>query len=160
MQKLTGLTIDYPVVVDFAAVRKLTELVGGVDVIVDETTYDESRFLPANSRYPTTRCYYQGRPKNCVTFKKGQLHLDGELAEYYVRQRKGLKQGDLDRAKRQQQYLRALMAKAASAGMLTNPKRFDELVVTVASALTVDRGCRCRASRSRSRGSARPTSSS
>jgi len=139
VQKLTGLTIDYPVVVDFAAVRKLTDLVGGVDVIVDETSYDESRFVAANSRFPTTKCFYKGEPKNCLTFKKGKLHLDGELAEYYVRQRKGLKQGDLDRAKRQQQYLRALMAKAVSGGMLTNPKKFDELVVTIAGALTVDK---------------------
>ena len=138
VQRLTGLTIDYPVVVDFSAVRKLTDLVGGVDVVVDETSYDESRFMPANTRFPTTKCYYKGIARNCLTFKKGQLHLDGELAEYYVRQRKGLKEGDLDRAKRQQQYLRALMAKAVDGGMLTNPKKFDELVITVAEALTVD----------------------
>lgn len=138
VQLLTGLTIDYPVVVDFAAVRKLTDLVGGVDVVIDKTSVDESRFLPANSKYPTTKCYYKGVARNCLTFKQGQLRLDGQLAEYYVRQRKNLAEGDLDRAKRQQQFLRALMSKAVSGGMLANPKKFDELVVTIARSLTVD----------------------
>jgi LCP family protein required for cell wall assembly len=138
VQNLTGLKIDYPVIVDFAAVRQLTDLVGGVDVVVDQTSYDESRFMAANTKYPTTKCFYNGAPKRCLTFNKGPLHLDGELAEYYVRQRKGLPGGDFDRAKRQQQFLRALMTKAVSNGSLTDLGKFDKLVRTVAGALTVD----------------------
>ncbi len=139
VQMLTGIKVDYPVIVDFAAIRKLTDLVGGVDVVVDETSYDESRFMAADTKYPTTKCFYGGVARRCLTFNKGPLHLDGELAEYYVRQRKGLPNGDFDRAKRQQQFLRALMTKAASSGSLTDIGKFDELVRTVAGALTVDK---------------------
>jgi LCP family protein required for cell wall assembly len=140
INRFTGLTIDYPVIVNFNAIRKITNLVGGVDVVVDKTSYDEYRFLPANTKLPWTPCRdTHGRRQRCLTFKAGPLHLDGQLAEYYVRQRTGLPNGDLDRAKRQQQFMRALMSKAASGGMLTNPKKFDELVIAIASSLTVDK---------------------
>ncbi len=140
LNNFTGSKIDYPVIVDFSAVRKITDLVGGVDVVVDKESYDEYRFMPANTKYPTTPCLdTRGRKQRCLTFKAGPLHLEGQLAEYYVRQRTGLPNGDLDRAKRQQQFLRALMSKAASGDMLTNPVRFDELVRTIGGAITVDK---------------------
>jgi len=139
LNHFTGHKIDYPVLVDFSAVREITDLVGGVDVVIDRTSYDGYRFLPANTRYPTTPCRdTQGRKRNCLVFRKGPLHLDGQLAEYYVRQRAGLANGDLDRVKRQQQFLRALLAKAASANLLTNPRRFNDFVTMVGAALTVD----------------------
>lgn len=111
------ITIDYPIIVDFNAIRTITDLVGGVDVVVDETTTDDYRN---------------------ITFKKGPLHLDGQMAEYYVRQRTNLPGGDLGRAQRQQQYLRALATKITSGGILTDPVKFDKFVKTAANSLTVD----------------------
>jgi LCP family protein required for cell wall assembly len=139
VNNLTGMKIDYPIIIDFSAIRKITNLVGGVDVIVDKTTVDTSRFMAKGTKYPTTPCgYHNGVKRQCITFKKGPLHLDGELAEYYVRQRYGLPGGDLDRAKRQQQFMRALMAKVASGETLTDIGKFDKLLVTVMQSLTVD----------------------
>jgi len=139
LNNYTGGRIDYPIVVDFSAIRQLTDLVGGVDVVVDRTSYDPYRFLPASSRYPVTPCRdTHGRRQRCVTFKAGQLHLDGQLAEYYVRQRGGLPSGDFDRVKRQQQYLRALLTKITVGDMLANPVKFDKLFRTALGALTVD----------------------
>jgi LCP family protein required for cell wall assembly len=136
---LTGGRVDYPVIVNFNAVRKITDLVGGVEVVVDKTNYDPYRFMPKDTRYATAPCRDKtGRRQRCVLFKAGRLKLDGQLAEYYVRQRDGLLRGDLDRAKRQQQYMRALMTKAAASGFLSNPLKFDELVRTGAGAVTVD----------------------
>lgn len=140
LNNFTGSKIDYPVIVNFSAVREITDLVGGVDVVVDQTSYDPYRFLPKNSPYASSPCKdSRWRAQRCLTFNKGPLHLDGQLAEYYVRQRMGLQNGDLDRAKRQQQYLRALMSKAASGDTLTNPKKFDKLIMTVGGAITVDK---------------------
>jgi LCP family protein required for cell wall assembly len=138
---LTGGHIDYPMIVDFAAVHKLTELVGGVDVVVDKTSVDTYRYLPANTPYSTVahcRDIYGAKHVRCLQFKAGKLHLDPQLAEYYVRQRVGLPGGDLDRAKRQQQYMKALMNKIASTGFATNPVKFDQLVRTAAGAVTAD----------------------
>jgi LCP family protein required for cell wall assembly len=140
INNFTGTQIDYPIIVDFAAVHKITDLVGGVDVTVDKESFDPYRFMPANTPYPTTPCRdTRWRKQRCLTFKKGPLHLDGQLAEYYVRQRKGLPGGDLDRAKRQQQYLRALMQKVTTGDHVTNPLKFDELVRTVGAAITADK---------------------
>ena len=135
----TGGRIDYPVIVDFAAIHKLTELVDGVDVIVDTTSYDPYRFMPANTPYPVTPCRdTRGKKQRCLTFKAGPLHLDPQLAEYYVRQRVKLRRGDLDRAHRQQQYIRGLMTKITTGDFMTNPVKFDKLIRTAAGAVTVD----------------------
>ncbi|HEX6658570.1 MAG TPA: LCP family protein, partial [Ilumatobacter sp.] len=144
LNNFTGLKIDYPIIVDFSAVKEITDLVGGVDVIVDQESYDEYRFMPKNTKYPTTPCRvlsgdHRGEKRNCLTFKKGPLHLNGELALYYVRQRTGLPRGDLDRAKRQQQFLRALLAKAATGDQLTDLRKFNKLVEAVGRSITVDR---------------------
>jgi LCP family protein required for cell wall assembly len=140
VNSLIGGRIDYPIIVDFSAIRQLTELVGGVDVVIDSTSKDGYRFLPANSRYPTTPCVdTHGRARHCLVFKAGRLHLDGQLAEYYVRQRKGLPSDDFDRAKRHQQYLRALLVKLSTGDLLTNPIKFDQLILTAAKSLTVDK---------------------
>ncbi len=139
LNNFTGGKIDYPIIVDFAAIRTLTDLVGGVDVVVGKTAVDGYRFMPENTSHPTTPCEDdQGGERRCLTFNAGLLHLDGELAEYYVRQRLGLPSGDFDRVKRQQQYLRALMTKITDGGMLTNPLKFDKFVRAAAGALTVD----------------------
>ncbi|GIM89319.1 hypothetical protein Ato02nite_011120 [Paractinoplanes toevensis] len=114
---LTGVGIDHVVRVDFAAIRKITDIVGGVDVTVRKTVRD-------------------GRTGH--RFKAGVNHLDGKEAEIYVRQRYGLAEGDFDRVKRQQQYLHALTGKVLSMGVLTNPIRLNELLSEAARSLVVD----------------------
>ncbi|WP_229072892.1 LCP family protein [Actinoplanes sp. DH11] len=116
---LTGLRIDHVVRVDFAGIRTITDVVGGVDVTVARTVHDK---------------------RTGVTFRAGKHHLDGRLAEVYVRQRYGLPNGDFDRVKRQQQYLRALARKVTSLGILTNPIRMDAFVSAIAGSLVVDSG--------------------
>ncbi|MGA5305119.1 LCP family protein [Nucisporomicrobium flavum] len=140
LDHFTGSTVDWPIIVDFAGVRKLTDLVGGVDVVIDKTAVDRYRFLPEDSPYPSAPCTDpQGRSRRCVLFTAGKVHLDGKLAEYYVRQRRGLPNDDFDRAKRHQQYLRALAEKVADRNMLTDPRALDRLVRAAAGMLTVDR---------------------
>ncbi|MGW4945553.1 LCP family protein [Actinoplanes sp. NPDC004185] len=135
-----GMTIDWPVIVDFAGIRKITDLVGGVDVTIDKKSVDSYRFLPENSPYPSAPCTDpQGRARHCVAFPAGKVHLDGKLAEYYVRQRRGLPSDDLDRSRRHQQYLRALAEKTAGQDLLTDPRKLDRLVRTAAGMLIVDR---------------------
>ena len=114
---LTGLAVDHVVRVDFAAIRKITDIVGGVDVTVSKRVRD-------------------GRTG--YVFPAGVNHLDGKHAEIYVRQRYGLAQGDFDRVKRQQQYLHALLDKVLSMGVLSNPMRMSSLLSEAAKSLVVD----------------------
>jgi anionic cell wall polymer biosynthesis LytR-Cps2A-Psr (LCP) family protein len=109
-------------------------------VVIDKKSVDSYRFLPEGSPYPSAPCTDpQGRARRCVAFPAGKVHLDGKLAEYYVRQRRGLPNDDFDRAKRHQQYLRALAEKMADQNVLTDPQKLDRLVRTAAGMLTVDR---------------------
>ena len=114
---LTGVGVDSVVRADFAAIRKVTDVVGGVDVRVARTVTDK---------------------RTGVTFKAGRQHLDGKLAEIYVRQRYGLPAGDFDRVRRQQQFLRALAEKVTSLGLLANPAKLDDFVTAAGSSLVVD----------------------
>jgi LCP family protein required for cell wall assembly len=122
IQGLSGLTVNHVVMVDFSGLRKVTDAVGGVDVYIDKETRDPYR--PAR------------------VFKKGLNHLDGKAAEAYVRQRMGLKNGDYDRVKRQQQYLHALMQKVTTSGVVANPAKLDALLMAVTDSFTVDQSMR------------------
>lgn len=118
VENLTGLIMDHVVVVNFRAVREITDVVGGVEVNVDQTVTD---------------------PRTNREFTAGPNHLDGEAAEDYVRQRYGLVSGDFDRIRRQQQYLSALVGKLHETNWITQPQRFDQLMMAATSALTVDK---------------------
>jgi LCP family protein required for cell wall assembly len=114
---LTGVAIDNVIQVDFAGIRKITDVVGGVDVKIAKTVRDK---------------------RTGVTFQAGKHHLDGKMAEIYVRQRYGLPNGDFDRVKRQQQYLHALASKVTTLGIVTNPLKMDGFVTAIAGSLVVD----------------------
>ncbi|GAB2913545.1 LCP family protein [Streptomyces mayteni] len=65
-------------------------------------------------------------------------HLDGRAALDYVRERKSLPEGDLDRTRRQQNFLRSLLNETLSAGTLTDPGRLSGLLDTVGDVISVD----------------------
>ena len=56
----------------------------------------------------------------------------------WIRQRKQFPQGDFARMRHQQEFLRALMDKAASTGTLTNPGKLNSFLNAVTNAVTVD----------------------
>jgi LCP family protein required for cell wall assembly len=115
VEQLTSIRIDHYVAIDFEGIIQVTDDLGGVDVVVAETT--------ENGPY---------------TFPAGMNHLDGDQARWYLGQRHGLAGGDFDRVKRQQQYLRAMFAKLFSANTFTNPVKLDAAMLAVTSAVSID----------------------
>jgi anionic cell wall polymer biosynthesis LytR-Cps2A-Psr (LCP) family protein len=73
-----------------------------------------------------------------VTFRQGTNHLDGADALVYVRQRHGLPNGDLDRAHREQNALKAWLSKAVSSGALSNPIETYHLLDAMSQSVSVD----------------------
>jgi anionic cell wall polymer biosynthesis LytR-Cps2A-Psr (LCP) family protein len=71
-------------------------------------------------------------------FTKGTMHMDGAQALDWIRQRKQFPRGDFDRMRHQQEFLKALMDKAASTGTLTNPAKLNNFLKAVTAAVTVD----------------------
>ena len=117
VEQLTEVRIDHYVTIDFDGIIQVTDDLGGVDVVVAETT----------SWGP-------------YTFAAGVNHLDGDQARWYVGQRYDLPGGDFDRVKRQQNYLRAMFTKLFSQDVFTSPGRLDSTLLAVTNAVAVDDG--------------------
>lgn len=117
VEKLTGVRIDHLAVIDWAGIRSLTDELGGVTVTIPEASYDSARDR---------------------SWTAGEHHLDGQAALEYVGQRYGLPLGDLDRARRQQNFLRALMVDTLS--RLSDGKPWDvyQLLKVITNNLSVD----------------------
>lgn len=114
LEQLTGARMDHTVAIDFEGFIRLTDAVGGVTV-----------YNPWNS---SSRGY---------DFPQGEITISGEEALVYVRERYALPNGDLDRAHRQRTVVQAILRQILTRETLTNPTTFNDVVNTVASALTV-----------------------
>jgi LCP family protein required for cell wall assembly len=119
VESYTGVRIDHVMLLDFAGFVEVTDALGGVDMRIDQTIQS----IHGDNR----------------VFEEGNRHLNGAEALDYIRQRKQFADGDFARMRNQQQFLRALMDKAASTGTLTNPGKLNAFLQTVTSTLTVDR---------------------
>jgi LCP family protein required for cell wall assembly len=118
VQRMTKVRIDHLMVIDWSGFKKLTDDIGGVDITVDQTV--SRRNGPGG------------------VWTKGTHHMDGSEALDYVRERYGLPRGDLDRTHRQQNFLRAVLAKTLSGGTLTDPLKLKRTLDQLTSVVSVD----------------------
>ncbi|OIJ69726.1 transcriptional regulator [Streptomyces mangrovisoli] len=120
VHKLTGITIDHFVQLDFSGVVKMSDAVGGVSVCVSDDVYDTYSHLKLS---------------------KGSHTLKGVAALEFVRSRHGFGDGsDLGRTVSQHIFLSSMIRKFKSAGTLTNPTAVYKLANAATKALTVDDG--------------------
>ncbi|MGK5444563.1 LCP family protein [Micromonospora sp. URMC 105] len=116
--KLTGVRLDGALIANFASINKMVDAVDGVQVCIPYTvrsTFSEK------------------------VWEKGCHQLDGTEAEEFMRQRKNVPGGDFGRIHDQQLVVKAIAEKASAEGMLTNPLKLDELLLTAAESLTIDK---------------------
>ncbi|MFT3874813.1 MAG: LCP family protein [Propioniciclava sp.] len=73
-------------------------------------------------------------------FPKGEITLNGEQALRFVRERYDLPGGDFARAQRQRDVIGAIGKKLSSAGVVSNPVKFNEAVTKLGSQFKVDSG--------------------
>ena len=117
MEQFSGLRMDHLAIIDWEGFRSLTSALGGVEVYIPETVTD---------------------PSTGMTWDQGTQTLAGEEALKYVRQRKGLANGDFDRIKRQQNFMRATMSQLLSQGTMSNPLKMTNALQAITGNLTVD----------------------
>ena len=117
VQELTGVHIDHLAVVDWTGFQQMTDTLGGVDVYIPKDTTDTYRKL---------------------LWTAGFHHLNGAQALQYVGQRAGLPNGDLDRIKRQQNYLRQITARTLASQSVTKPFLMKRLLDDFADNVSVD----------------------
>ncbi|WP_284754510.1 LCP family protein [Arthrobacter sp. efr-133-R2A-120] len=118
VETLLGTHIDHTVMLDFQGFKVLTDALGGIDVNVT---------LPFTASFDTHH-----------TFVAGVNHLDGEAALEFVRERYSFVDGDYQRVRNQQTFLRALLSKLR--GGIQTPAAVLGLVKFATNYLTVDQG--------------------
>ncbi|MGC1211395.1 MAG: LCP family protein [Micromonospora sp.] len=118
VEKFTGVRIDHVAMIDFAGFKDIIDALGGVEVDVEKSF---------TSIHPPYRA-----------FTAGPQQLDGEAALDYSRQRKQFADGDFARIRHQQQVIKAILDKAASGGILTNPAKLNSFVKATSNSVSVD----------------------
>jgi len=116
--KVTGLTFDRYIAVDFVAFRDIVNALGGVDVCLTSKLDDYT--------YPN-----YGHGYVTLHFKAGCQHLNGEQALEIARSRHAIEAdqaSDFGRARRQQDIMQAIKAKATTVnGFAKAPQLLDAL---------------------------------
>lgn len=147
VSRVTGQDISYAVRIDFSGFVKAVNIIGGLDVNVDNT-FDDYNY-PISGKEDDT-CGYS--PEDIqqfsatdsaevdnqqkfacrymhVHFDKGLNHMNGDQALEYVRSRHavGLENGDFARSKRQEKIINAFRDKVLSAQTLIDPGKILNL---------------------------------
>ncbi|MFV2102267.1 LCP family protein [Micromonospora sp. LOL_024] len=117
LNRLTGIRFDGAALVDFAGLRSVIDLLGGVNMCVR----DEVRSIH------TDRIFHPGCQR-----------MGGAQALDYVRQRYDLPGGDYDRQTHQQQLLGAMLERASETRLRTDPVQVHRLIQAVGKSLTMD----------------------
>jgi LCP family protein required for cell wall assembly len=116
---LSGLQIDHFAEVNLLGFINLSNIVGGVTVNICEPTDDSA---------------------TGAHFDAGVQTLSGKDALLFVRERHGLRRGDVDRVVRQQVYIAGLIRNVLSSKLLLNLSKQKQIVEQVGSSITVDQG--------------------
>lgn len=124
LEDVLGLEIQYYGMVDLKAFTDIIDLIGGIQVDVENSFTDYNYPAPAGSAFP-----YQ-----TVSFEAGPQRMDGDTALQYARSRKSLDNGegsDFARAKRQQNVINAAIDSVMSTDVLLSPNKIFEILDTL-----------------------------
>ena len=115
MENLLGIRIDHVAKIDFDGFIAVTDLLGGVTV---------------NNRVSSSADPYH--------WPKGEVTVSGEEALLYVRQRKELPRGTVDRMERQRAVLKAMLGKIMTPKMLADPVKFGKVTGELGQHIVTD----------------------
>lgn len=118
VQTLEGMfdtRLDNVAIIDFEGFKAMTDALGGVEVNVPKAFNTQQFSFPA-----------------------GKQELTGEQALAFVRERKAFSDGDYQRVKNQQVFMKAILSRFLTAETLTNPGTLSKLVDTVSPFVSVD----------------------
>ncbi len=99
LENLFDIDINYYTRINFSSLVTIVDVLGGIDI------YNEQAFTSLHGNFK---------------FPKGDIHLNGEEAISYARERYSLKEGDLDRGRNHEKILKAIIEKMLSPKILLN----------------------------------------
>jgi LCP family protein required for cell wall assembly len=130
VRAITGIGFNAGAIVNFAGFQAVVNALGGVDMCIDQ------RVVSIHLDRYGNRLRSGSTP---AQYLPGCQHLEPWQALDYVRQRH-TSDGDYDRQRHQQQFLKAIGKQALSKGVVTNPARLDAVLTAAGRTLTVDPG--------------------
>jgi LCP family protein required for cell wall assembly len=133
LNELLGIHFDGAAIVNFDGFKAAVDILGGVDMCIDQRVTSIHLGYDDKGNYLSPE--HGGRP---AVYEPGCHHLESWQALDLVRQRKSLANGDFDRQKNQQKFIRAILTKAQQQNLTTNPIALDKLIRALGGALTVD----------------------
>lgn len=119
VENFIGARIDHVAIVDFASFVGLTDAVGGV------TVNNPQAFTTADGGH---------------SFEAGEITLTGDEALGFVRERYAFTDGDYQRARNQQLFMRGLAQQLLTPSTVTNPKKLLDTATALQPYLTLDEG--------------------
>ena len=134
-----GIPVSYYAIVNFTGVRDIIDRVGGVDVLAACPLYDVFPDLPPDQNdIITDAVQLASVPTGTINIPTPGLYtLDGQHALWYARSRYST--SDFDRARRQQNVLRAVWSKIKAQGLIAQlPSLWTELTSLVTTNLTLN----------------------
>lgn len=157
--KVVGQDIDYAIKIDFDGFVKAVDMVGGLDINV-ENTFDDfaypitgkeddacgleevaiaSASAQIASGSATESEFFACRYEH-LHFDRGETHMSGTTALKYVRSRHafGVEGTDFARSKRQQNVIQAFKDKIFSMQVLLNPSKAIDLINVVKDSIATD----------------------
>ena len=123
VESYTGVRIDHVALVDFAGFKEIVDALDGVQVNV-EKAFTSTHSLNKNS---------------IRKFEAGPQTMDGAAALDYARERYAFKDGDFARIRHQQQVIKAILDKAVSGGVVTNPGKLNAFLKATTDTVSVDK---------------------
>lgn len=127
VQEITGLSIDYYLIIDLTVVKEVINLVDGLNIYVPQDINDPF--------FPGPNYSYQA-----FTLKAGWRYLDGDQVLKYVRTRYTSPNGDFDRMARQQQVIKLIKQKVLSLNPLFDFVTYLKIFNTLSDHIKTDAG--------------------
>lgn len=140
LKNLTGISFDGAAIIDFSGFRGVIDALGSVRMCVDQEVESIHMLMVDGKPTYISDAKKRSGEKRPVVYKKGCREMKGWEALDYSRQRYGLDNGDYDRQKNQQQLIKAMAKKATEGGVMTNPRKVNELMKAAGEAFVLDTG--------------------
>ncbi len=110
LDNLYGIETDNYVRVNFAGLIEIVDALGGIDIHSDYTFTTKAMVIPGHDE------------RIRFSFNEGDIHLNGEEALAFSRERYSFSDGDNQRGKNQMTVIKGIVKKASSKAVLSNYK--------------------------------------
>ena len=140
VEEIVGQPVQYGLVIDFSGFTRIIDVVGGIEVDVENAFVDEKYPIPGKENDlcdgdKEYKCRYE-----TISFQKGIQTMGGETALKFVRSRNALgdEGTDIARTARQQKVLLAVRQKVLSSKVLFSPKTLAGIWKVVRESVETD----------------------